>query len=132
MFNVRRTTFLVPSVILMFVLKTSSLKAQNNSNQDSLTKQLPFVISNEKKLPEEELADKKEGMYLTAIPDISSDPVNGFGYGAEGSLFFNGKRSDPFFNYTAYRAKIDIALFNTTRNQRSEEHTSELQSPMYL
>lgn len=79
---------------------------------------LPFAIADEKKLSDEDLANKKEGLYVTAVPEISSDPINGFGYGAEGSLFFNGKRSDPFFNYTPYRAELDIILFNTTRNQR--------------
>ncbi|MGZ4099089.1 MAG: Omp85 family outer membrane protein, partial [Bacteroidia bacterium] len=79
---------------------------------------LPFAISDEKRLSDEDLQNKKEGWYITGVPDLSSDPVNGFGYGGEGSLFFSGKRSDPFFNYTAYRAKIDIALFNTTRSQR--------------
>jgi len=79
---------------------------------------LPFAIANEKKLSEEDLKNKKEGTYVTGIPDLSSDPVNGFGYGGEGSLFFNGKRTDPFFAYTAYRAKMDIVLFNTTRRQR--------------
>ena len=84
--------------------------------QDTL--KLPFAIAKEKKLPDEELASKKEGLYLTGVPDISQDPVNGFGYGGEATLYFNGKRSDPFFSYTAYRAAIGITLFNTTRNQR--------------
>lgn len=79
---------------------------------------LPFAIADEKKLSDEDLKDKKEGVYVTGAPDISSDPINGFGYGGEGSLFFNGKRSDPFFAYTAYRAKLDFVVFNTTRDQR--------------
>lgn len=79
---------------------------------------LPFAIAAEKRLSNEDLKDKKEGVYVTGIPDISSDPVNGFGYGGEGSIYFNGKRSDPFFNYTAYRAKIDFVVFNTTKDQR--------------
>src|ERR1700746_3149377 len=65
-------------------------------------KQLPFAIANEKKLSEEDLANKKEGFSITAIPQLSSDPVNGFGYGAEGFLYYNGKKSDPFFDYTPY------------------------------
>lgn len=86
--------------------------------QSADSAKLPFAISKEKKLSDQDLADKKEGTYLTGVPDLSSDPVNGFGYGGEGSLFFNGKRSDPFFQYTAYRARLDLALFNTTRAQR--------------
>ncbi len=86
--------------------------------QNDTLKKLPFAISQEKKLPDDELGDKKEGLYVTGIPDISSDPINGFGYGAEGSLFFNGKKSDPFFAYTPYRAELTVALFNTTKSAR--------------
>ncbi len=88
----------------------------NLAAQDTLP--LPFAIANEKRLPEDELKDKREGTFVTGVPDISFDPVNGFGYGAEGSITFNGKRSNPFFEYTPYRSKLDIVLFNTTRNQR--------------
>jgi hypothetical protein len=82
------------------------------------TLHLPFAIAKEKRLSEEDLQHKKEGVYVTGVPDLSSDPINGFGYGGEGSIFLNGKRNDPFFEYTAYRAKIDLVLFNTTRKQR--------------
>ena len=84
--------------------------------KDSL--KLPFAIAREKKLSDEDLANKKEGAYITGAPDLSSDPINGFGYGGAASIFFNGKKSDPFFAYTAYRANLNISLFNTTRNQR--------------
>ena len=33
-------------------------------------------------------------------------------------LFFNGKKNDPFFQYTPYRSKLDIALFYTTKQER--------------
>lgn len=79
---------------------------------------LPFAISSIKKLSDEDLLNKKEGVYLTGIPDISVDPINGLGYGGEASLFFNGKKSNPFFQYTPYNAELDIAVFNTTKNQR--------------
>jgi hypothetical protein len=94
----------------------STLTSWAQQKADSV--KLPFAIADEKKLSEEDLKDKKEGIYLTGAPDISSDPINGFGYGGEGSIFFNGKRNDPFFAYTAYRAKLDFVVFNTTRNQR--------------
>src|ERR1700728_1046977 len=78
--------------------------------KDSLVKdslKLPFEISEEERLSTEDLKNKKEGAYLTGVPDLSSDPVNGFGAGAEAQLFFDGKRTDPFFAYTPYRAEID-------------------------
>lgn len=86
--------------------------------QQADTVKLPFAISDEKKMSDEDLANKKEGVYVTGAPDISQDPINGFGYGAEGSLYFNGKKSDPFFAYTPYRAKIDFVAFNTTKDTR--------------
>ena len=92
-------------------LKDSSLI--NNVND-----RLPFAIAQEKRLPDEELADKQEGRYLTGLPNISSDPLNGFGLGADLELYFNGKRSDPFFAYTPYRHLIGIAAFTTLKKQR--------------
>lgn len=84
----------------------------------SQPQKLPFAIAKEKKLPDDELAEKKEGTYFTAVPDLSQDPINGFGYGAEGSIFFDGKKTDPFFAYTPYRAELAIAAFNTTKAER--------------
>lgn len=90
--------------------------AQVNDIRDTL--KLPFAIAKEKQLSEEDLAFKREGFYLTGVPDISSDPLNGLGIGAEGSFFFNGKKSDPFFKYTPYRAEIDVTMFLTTKQQK--------------
>ncbi|MBS1647289.1 MAG: BamA/TamA family outer membrane protein [Bacteroidetes bacterium] len=78
---------------------------------------LPFIIADEKKLSEEDLTHKREGFYVTGVPQLSSDPVNGFGYGAEGFMYFNGKKSDPLFAYTPYRKKISLSVFNTTKMQ---------------
>ncbi len=101
---------------LLPLLTISTLISLAQEKQDST--KLPFAIADEKRLSDEDIRNKKEGTYFTFIPDISSDPVNGFGYGGEGSVYFNGKRNDPFFNYTAYRTKIDFVIFNTTNNQR--------------
>ena len=101
--------------LIAFLLLHCFICFGQQNNNDTLQK-LPFTIAKEKKLPNDELANKKEGMYFTGIPDISSDPITGFGYGAEGSLFFNGKKSDPFFAYTPYRAELSVALFNTTKS----------------
>ncbi len=103
--------------LCVFLILTTATKLFSQVHRSDSTK-LPFVIADEKKLSDEDIKDKKEGTYITGNPDFSSDPVNGIGYGGEGSLYFDGKRSDPFFNYTAYRAKIDFVVFNTTKNQR--------------
>ncbi len=101
---------------ILFLLLTS-LSLVSFSQSDTLS-DLPFKISHLKKLDSLELAEKKEGTFVTGIPDISIDPLNGFGYGVEGSIIFNGKRSNPFFEYTPYLTKIDVTLFNTSNQQR--------------
>jgi outer membrane protein assembly factor BamA len=108
--------------IALFVIAATIANAQqaDSTKKDSIipNKKLPFAIAKEKRLPDDELKEKKEGMYVTGVPDLSSDPVNGLGGGAEGSLFFNGKKSDPFFEYTPYRAELNVALFITTKSQQ--------------
>lgn len=106
-----RSKFGITTLLLLALI---NVPAQTDTTQ----KKLPFAIAKEKRLPDEELAQKKEGAYVTGVPDLSSDPVNGFGAGVEGSFFFNGKKSDPFFEYTPYRAQLNLAVFVTTRLQR--------------
>jgi hypothetical protein len=82
------------------------------------TLKLPFAITKDERLSDEDLKNKKQGAYVTGVPDLSSDPVNGFGVGAELQLYFDGKRSDPFFAYTPYRANINLSAFYTTKSER--------------
>lgn len=82
---------------------------------------LPFAIAAEKRLDDEELAGKKEGVFVTGVPDFSSDPLNGVGIGAEGYVTNDGSRKDPFFAYTPYRTRISAAVFVTTRDQQEVE-----------
>jgi len=103
------------SIFLFVFVLPLSVFAQEQKKDST---KLPFAIADERRLSDEDLADKKEGTYITGVPDLSSDPINGFGYGAEGSIIFNGKRSDPFFAYTPYRAELNFTVFNTTREQR--------------
>ncbi|HXP53036.1 MAG TPA: DUF5982 domain-containing protein [Bacteroidia bacterium] len=100
----------------VFLSLLSSGQVKDSLVKDSL--KLPFAISEEERLSEEDLKNKKEGVYLTGVPDMSSDPVNGFGVGAEAQLYFDGKRNDPFFAYTAYRANINLSAFYTTKSER--------------
>lgn len=100
--------------VVTLIVTSQTIYGQNTPTPS----QLPFYISHIKKLDSLELAEKKIGTYLTGLPHISVDPLSGFGYGAEGSIIFNGKRSNPFFEYTPYLTKIDVAFFNTSNQQR--------------
>lgn len=104
--------------LIILIIFTSALVNATYSQTNNASSNLPFKISELKKLDSLELNEKREGTYVTGIPDISSDPINGFGYGAEGSIIFNGKKNNPFFEYTPYLTKLDVALFNTSKQQR--------------
>lgn len=69
-----------------------------------------------RRLSDKDLKKKREGVFVTGLPDLSSDPVAGNGYGVRGTIYWNGKREDPLFAYTAYRAKLNVNLFTTDRN----------------
>jgi outer membrane protein assembly factor BamA len=64
-----------------------------------------------KKIPEQELKNKKEGVYLTGLPRVEFDPIRSFGVGGNLQLYANKKKEDPFFAYTPYRHKINAEFF---------------------
>ena len=71
-----------------------------------------------KRMSAADLAKKKEGTFITGIPDFSSDPVTGFGLGIRSNFYWNGKRSNPFFAYTPYLAKLKANVAYYTSNAR--------------
>lgn len=80
-----------------------------------------------RRLSENDLKKKREGMFFTGLPDVSSDPVAGTGYGVRGSIYWNGKRDDPLFAYTPYRAKLNVNAFLT--DQQAQEFTLSYDMP---
>jgi outer membrane protein assembly factor BamA len=78
----------------------------------------PPPFARARRLSDADLAKKREGTFVTGLPDFSSDPVAGFGYGARVNVIRNGRRNDPLFAYTPYRAKLRIGAYNTTEEQR--------------
>jgi outer membrane protein assembly factor BamA len=68
----------------------------------------PMTPDASKRLSEEELANKREGWFVTGLPKVESNPVNGVGYGGTLFWFRNGQRSDPLFEYTPYRASVAV------------------------
>jgi len=73
-------------------------------------------VSDQRRMSERDVTKKRAGFYVTGLPFLSSDPLNGVGGGATGYLHYNGKRDDPFFAYTPYRARIGIKGEGTTGN----------------
>ncbi len=95
-----------------FLLSLPFLQAQEI---DSLS----FIRS--KKMSDADLAKKREGTFLTGLPDLSSDPVTGFGVGIKSNIYWNGKRSNPLFAYTPYlvRLKANVAYYTTNARELS-------------
>lgn len=101
------------------------------SAQDSISVKkndnLSFVKS--KRMSDADLAKKKEGTFITGIPDFSSDPVTGFGFGARTNIYWNGRRDNPFFAYTPYLVKLKANAAYYTSNAR--ELVLSLDVPYY-
>jgi len=80
------------------------------------TDTLAFIKS--KRMSDADLAKKKEGKFITGIPDFSSDPVTGFGFGVRSNIYWNGKREDPLFPYTPYRQRLKANMAYYSSNAR--------------
>lgn len=107
-------------LVLLFLFGTN-LAAQ--SDEDSLS----FMRS--RRMSDADLAKKREGTFFTGIPDLSSDPVTGFGVGVRGNVYWNGARTDKRFAYTPYLAKLKTnAAYYTSR---ARELVLSLDVPYY-
>ncbi len=92
-----------------------ALSTQAQEAPDSLQ----FIRS--KRMSDADLAKKREGTFVTGLPDLSSDPVTGVGAGVKSHVYWNGTRSNPLFAYTPYLAhlKVNVAYFTTNAREIS-------------
>ncbi len=65
-------------------------------------------------LTPEQIADKKEGVYVTGLPLLNYDADKGFGYGARVYLYDNGSKEDDLFTLTPYKQQTYLQVFQTT------------------
>jgi hypothetical protein len=77
---------------------------------------LSFIKS--KKMSDDDLLKKRKGTFITGLPDFSSDPVTGFGFGIRSNVYWNGERTNPLFAYTPYLAKLKANVAYYTSNAR--------------
>lgn len=99
----------VCAIVILLTAISFSMSAQQ---VDSLS----FIRS--KKMSDADLAKKREGSFVTGLPDLSSDPVTGFGVGIKFNVYWNGKRSNPLFPYTPYLAHLKANVSYYTTNAR--------------
>lgn len=117
------------STILILVLNINLSQAQqtNNIKVESPKDTLSFIKS--KRMSHADLAKKKEGTFFTGIPELSSDPVTGFGVGLRTNVYWNGTRNDSLFAYTPYLMKLKVNAAYYTSNAR--ELVLSLDIPYY-
>jgi hypothetical protein len=87
---------------LLLGATNASVLAQHNDTVPP-KKEPPFFIHPSKRIPDDELTHKKEGYFITGLPEIEKNPINGLGIGANFYLYNNRTKEDPFFAYTPYR-----------------------------
>ncbi len=112
--------------ILLCIAKTSYAQSDSIGGiQDVDT----FSFIRSKRMSDADLVKKKEGTFLTGIPDFSSDPVTGFGFGVRTNVFWNGKRDNLLFAYTPYliRLKVNAAYYSSN----ARELILSLDAPYY-
>ena len=108
-------------LLLSFLLVTTFITQAQDI--DSLS----FIKS--KRMSDDDLQKKHEGRFTTGIPDVSSDPVTGVGFGVRSNIYWNGQRDNPFFAYTPYLAKLKVNAAYYTSNAR--ELVLSLDVPYY-
>lgn len=100
------------SYLIIGLLIPLSMIIAHAQDQDSLS----FIKS--KRMSDDDLAKKREGTFVTGIPDFSSDPVTGFGFGVRLNTYWNGSRDHPLFPYTPYLTKLKASAAYYTSNAR--------------
>ncbi|MCH8534900.1 MAG: outer membrane protein assembly factor [Flavobacteriaceae bacterium] len=97
-------------LLLIVCFSLQNLSAQQDKDTVNL-RNLPFYIDPVKRMPDVDLKDKKEGTFITGLPRVEFDPIRGFGAGGNVNLFINKDESDPFFEYTPYRHRVNAEFF---------------------
>ncbi len=117
MYNAQmKDTLLMVSLSLSGVLCLGAPSSAQKSSPTETAKPPEYVLV--RRLSDADIAKKREGSFFTGLPEISSDPVAGQGFGLRGNFFRNGKRSDPLFAYTPYSEKLTVNAQFTTGQAR--------------
>ncbi|MFH0977596.1 MAG: DUF5982 domain-containing protein [Spirochaetota bacterium] len=73
------------------------------------------------RLNDEDIAEKREGNYITGIPLVNFSSDDGVGYGLRFYFYNNGSRSDPDFVNIPYNTQIYCQYFSTTKGYQYHE-----------
>lgn len=104
--------------ILFFLSGINVSTAQQTDSAQTATSIETRSFIKSKRISDKDLAKKKEGTFITGIPDLSSDPVTGLGFGLRGNVYWNGTRKDSLFAYTPYMMRLKENASYYTSNAR--------------
>jgi outer membrane protein assembly factor BamA len=90
----------------------------------------PSFVTSKESLSAQDLAQKKEGVFVTPLPIVDSDPDTGWGFGALAYLYWDGKRDDPLFAHTPYRHRLYAQVLATTNGY--QQHVLDYDAPYFL
>jgi hypothetical protein len=82
--------------------------------RDSSHALLPDYMRSKRRMSQDDIDNKKEGLYVTAVPMAMYDTNKGIGLGARGFLIDNGTSDSPFFDYSPYRHRTYLQALATT------------------
>ena len=105
-------------ISLLVVLDSSAQITDSLTNLIPIKEQDSLSFIKSKRMSVADLSKKREGKFVTGIPDFSSDPVTGFGFGVRTNVYWNGKKENPFFAYTPYLMKLKANTAYYTSNAR--------------
>lgn len=91
---------------------------------------MPYYLGEFKKLDEAELKNKREGWYLTGLPLIGNDAVDGAGLGALANFIYNGTKEDLSFAYTPYEHQISVGVYRT--DKKTQTYYVSWDAPYFL
>lgn len=111
-FNVRNAVFLI------FILCFLEVSAEGKTSERKRPESLPFDVSEEQRISEDDLKNKPEGWYPVILPVIAKDETLGNFYGANLNFVNNGSRSNSLFEYTPYRDSLNLAFIYSDLGMR--------------
>ncbi len=89
----------------------------------------PRGLAAKRRLTDEDIERKNEGLYFTGLPLFAYDPLIGFGGGVRAYMYYDGKKDDPLFAYTPYLHRVYAQVFAGTGGV--QDHVIDYDAPAF-
>lgn len=113
-----QSSVLLCRLIFCFLIFSLNISAEAGKPERKRPDSLPFDVSEEQRISEDDLKNKPEGWYPVMLPVIAKDETLGNFYGANLNFVNNGSRSNSLFEYTPYRDSLNLAFIYSDLGMR--------------